>query len=81
MKLIENWKQCWKFWSIRLGIIGSTIVSLLVLIPDAAMLAWNTLPAELKASVPPEYLPLVGVAFFLLSLIARLIQQSNVGEK
>lgn len=78
MKLIPEWRKCHKMWSIRLGVLGSAIIGFVTAFPDAAVQAWNLVPGELKAFIPEQYLPLVGVAVFVASLLARLVRQSDL---
>ena len=78
LELIEDWRNFWRFWSVRLGVIGSALTGFLIAFPDQALQAWLLLPADLKAYLPERYMPLVGVAIFVLSLIARVIKQSKL---
>lgn len=78
MKLIPEANAWWRMWSVRLGLLGSVIVSLLVAIPDWAITIWATLPDEIKAMIPPNYMPFIGVAISLCGLVARFIQQEKV---
>ncbi len=80
-ELIEDWRNFWRFWSVRLGIIGSAITGVLIAFPDAALAAWAILPHELKSSIPPQYMPLIGVVVFALSIVARLIRQDSLRDK
>lgn len=78
LELIEDWRNFWRFWSVRLGVIGSALTAFLIAFPDHALYVWAMLPADLKAYLPERYMPLVGVAIFVLSLIARVIKQSKL---
>ena len=78
LELIEDWRNFWRFWSVRLGIVGSAITGVLIAFPDVALSAWAMMPADLKAYLPERYMPLFGVAVFVLSLIARAIKQSKL---
>lgn len=77
-ELIEDWRDFWRFWSVRLAAVGTAITGLLVAFPDAALAAWAILPHELKSSIPPQYMPLIGVVVFALSIVARLVKQKNL---
>ena len=80
-ELIEDWRKCWRFWSVRLGVIGSAITAVLIAFPDVALSAWAMLPADLKAAIPERYMPLIGVGIFVASLIARVIKQTKLEPK
>lgn len=79
-ELIEDWRNWWRFWSVRLAAVGTAITSLLVAFPDAALAAWAILPHELKSSIPPQYMPLIGVVVFALSIVARLVKQKTLNK-
>ncbi|WQZ00332.1 holin [Escherichia phage Shy] len=81
VELIDDWRLFWRFWSVRLGIIGTALTGVLVAFPDAALYAWNLLPSDLKAAIPEQYVPLIGVGVFVLSLVARLIKQQRPEPK
>lgn len=80
-ELIEDWRECWRFWSVRLAAVGTAITGLLVAFPDAALAAWAVMPVEFKDAIPPQYMPLVGVVVFALSIVARLIRQDSLRGK
>lgn len=63
-KLIDEWKQAWRFWSVRLALIG------------AAMSAgWGALPADTRALIPGSQW--IGLFLFLAVTVARLIDQGG----
>ena len=78
IELIEDWRNFWRFWSVRLGVIGSAIAAVLIAFPDVALSAWAMMPGDLKAAIPERYMPLIGVVIFVASLIARAIKQSKL---
>jgi len=78
MKLIDNWKESWKFWSMRLAALGTVIASVLVASPEAAMVAWNTFPEEFKQFIPPHWMPFIGIGIFACSMVARVIKQEKL---
>lgn len=81
LQLIEDWRNFWRFWSVRLGIVGSAITGVLIAFPDVALLAWAIMPADLKSAIPERYMPLIGVVIFVASLIARAIKQTKLQPK
>lgn len=80
MKLVPNWRQCFKFWSVRLGMLGTALTGLLVAFPEAALHAWSLLPGDMKAFIPQQYMPFIGVGVFALSILARLIKQPKLHD-
>lgn len=81
LELIEDWRNFWRFWSVRLGIVGSAITGVLIAFPDVALSAWAMMPADLKSAIPERYMPLIGVIIFVASLIARAIKQTKLEPK
>ena len=81
LELIEDWRNFWRFWSVRLGIVGSAVTAVLIAFPDVALSAWAMMPADLKSAIPEHYMPLIGVVIFVASLIARAIKQSKLEPK
>ena len=81
LELIEDWRNFWRFWSVRLGIVGSAITGVLIAFPDVALSAWAMMPADLKSAIPERYMPLIGVIIFVASLIARAIKQMKLEPK
>lgn len=77
-ELIPDWKKAWRFWSMRLAALGTAITSLLILWPDAALQAWNLLPQDLKSVLPERMVPIIGVGIFILSMVARVINQPKL---
>ena len=81
IELIEDWRNFWRFWSVRLGIVGSAVTAVLIAFPDVALSAWAMMPGDLKAAIPERYMPLIGVVIFVASLVARAIKQTKLEQK
>lgn len=75
MKLIPYWKSAWRFVSVWLGALATFVTTAIVAFPDAALHAWLMLPQEIKSTIPPQYMPLIGVALMGGAVLARLVQQ------
>lgn len=75
MKLIDGWKKWHKFWSTRLGIVGATVTTALITNPNLANDLWTALPSEIKSAIPPQYMPIIGVAIFVVSMVAKFVKQ------
>lgn len=80
MKLIDNWKESWRFWSMRLAALGTAIATVLVASPEAAYTTWSVLPQEVKEMLPPEWTPLIGIGIFACSMVARVIKQQKLAR-
>lgn len=78
MQLIDNKEDFIKFWSVKLGTAGTAVTGAMVVSPDLALQVWQTLPDAIKAMIPPQYMPLIGVALFVSSIISRAIKQQKL---
>lgn len=80
MKLISNWREFHKLWSVRLNLIGTAIMTAFMAWPSLALDLWLMMPSEVKDFLPPRLVPLLALAFFLAATVARLIKQKLDGE-
>lgn len=78
MNLIPNWKQSWKFWSVRFGILGTILTSIALAAPEAVLYAWAALPEDIKSHMPPAVIKWMGIGIMTLSVISRLIKQPKL---
>lgn len=78
MNLIPNWKQSWKFWSVRFGILGTVLASIALAAPEAVLYAWAALPEDIKSHMPPAVIKWMGIGIMSLSVISRLIKQPKL---
>jgi len=76
IKMIDNKRHFFRFWSVRLGLAGTAMTGVLVGFPDVALQSWSAMPPELSAAIPAKYTPMLGVGFFVLSILARGIKQT-----
>lgn len=60
LKLISNARECWKWSSVRFGVIAGILAQ-----------AWFEYPA-LQAIVPPDKLRYIAAAAAVLAIIARI---------
>lgn len=80
MKLIDEWRQAWRFWSVRLQAAGLALASLFAWWPDAALVLWNSMPAEVKALLPEAAVKTLPLFVFGAALIARLVKQEGASN-
>lgn len=80
MKLIPEFRQSWKFISLWLQGAATLFFSYLALVPDAALYVWNMLPNEVKSSMDPKYVALIGTALGILAMAARVVHQKSISR-
>lgn len=77
-EFIEDWRQAWRFWSVRLAAAGGALQALLAWWPDAALVMWNSMPDEVKALLPQSAVMTLPLLFFAASIVARILKQKNI---
>ncbi len=78
VRLIDGWRKAGKFWSIRLGVVGSALTSVFILWPESALYFWGAMPDEVKAWIPEQFIPMIGVSIFVMSMFARVVKQQKL---
>jgi len=81
MKLVENSKDWSKWWSVRLSILGGTILTLLEAFPNAVATVIQTLPDSITQQVGDEILRVIAIVCIVASPVARVIKQSKIDQK
>jgi protein-S-isoprenylcysteine O-methyltransferase Ste14 len=66
MKLVDNWKQAWRWFSIQ-------ALALVALLP----VVWPQLPPQVTAWVPEAWRPWVVVIIAIGGIAGRLIDQNK----
>lgn len=80
MKLIDDWKQAWKLWSVQLGTVGVALQTAFLTWGELPLTMWNMLPDALQSLVPERFAFLLPVVFFAAGGIARLIKQPKLAK-
>ena len=82
MKLVDNWKDWWKMWSIRINIIIGLILTILSQFPEIFMQLWVLVPEQIKESImTTEGITFAFIAALVISSLARLIKQEKLHSK
>lgn len=78
LRLIQGWRDWWRLWSIRLNALGLAILGYVQIDPVGALAVWNMMPADVRRALPPNILTIIGLTFFALSMISRLVVQPKL---
>lgn len=65
MKLVPDWRQAWRWfsvWAMTLAI--------------AVQATWELAPLDLKQKIPPDWMPYVTIGVLIAGIIGRLVSQS-----
>lgn len=68
MKLIDNWRQAWRFLSVQAMALAIALQGV-----------WINLPDDLRAHIPDKIALSVTAGILVLGLIGRLFQQRGAG--
>lgn len=80
IKLIDNWKDAWRFSSVRVLGLGTVVPGLIEMFPDQALRIWALLPEDMKRVVPDRYVLWYTLAVVGASFVARIIRQDKLHE-
>lgn len=81
MKLVNNWKDWWKMWSIRLNILFGFIILAISQFPETFIHLWLLVPQEFKDQIMTiDGIGTIFVIALILSSVARLIKQFKSEE-
>lgn len=61
MRLIKDWKDAWRWMSVRCMVLSSTVV-----------VAWEGMPADLKASLPQNLMSVICVVLMIFGIVGRI---------
>jgi len=78
MTLVPDVKDWSKWWSIRLSIVGGSLLTFLELFPHHVAIVINSLPTLVTENVGSEVLKVIGIICICASPIARVIKQSKL---
>jgi hypothetical protein len=78
IKLIENWQQARKFWSVIFSTIGAAIMGVFTVWPETAYMVWQSIPDEYRVAIPQSWVSGIGLALFLLSSFSRIVKQAKL---
>lgn len=65
MRLIDDWKACWKYASIWCNTIGVAISG-----------AYGSFYEQLKDNIPPKYMMITTGVVFIMGIVGRVISQT-----
>lgn len=81
LEFVAHARLLFKTWSVWLASIGSMLSAWVQSFPSAALDAWNSLPEDIKAILPHNYLGLIGAFMVAMGVIAQFVRQKNLLEQ
>lgn len=79
-KLIEEWQNFWKLWSLRFTSMGTALLGYIIASPDAITNAWQSLPDDVKQYIPQNYLMYITIGLFVLGMFSRVVKQERLSK-
>ena len=76
-RLIDDWRRSWRFWSMRLSLIGALLSAVGAVFPGAILEAWNALPPDLRVLIPQRAVQIIAASLFVGTMAARLCKQRD----
>jgi len=73
--LNNEWKDWWRWWSVRVIALGVFLHTWVLFDPGAVLWVWRMLPEPLASLIPNQVVAAVSVVLFLLALAMRLTKQ------
>ena len=64
MTLVENAKECWKWFSMQAMTLAGALQG-----------TWVTIPEDLKVQVPPNLVHYITMALVFAGIVGRLVKQ------
>lgn len=80
VQLVDNWKSFHRFWSIRLGALGSIVTGVFIAWPDCLLQMFQSMPPDIRMLVHPKTLQYIGLFLFLMAMLSRVIKQRAVEQ-
>ena len=77
MNLIADWKDWWRWWSLRLTALGTMLSGYLIANPDIAVTMWLQIPDDIRLYMPAQYMPAIGLLIVLVGQAARFLKQNQ----
>lgn len=74
MQLVPDWRNWWRWWSVRLVALGAILEVFADAIPSLIM----ALPIELRATLSPEHIQWAAYACIVAGIVARVIRQPRL---
>lgn len=66
MKLVDDFKQCWRWISVQAMVLAGAVQG-----------AWLMIPDDMRTSIPPHVVQGVTIALLVLGVAGRLVDQSK----
>lgn len=66
MKLVDDFRKAYRWFSMQAMFLALTLQG-----------AWEVLPADMKAGLPPQYVTYATLTLLVLGIVGRLVKQDK----
>lgn len=80
MSLIDNARQWYKFWSVRLNVLGAFLLSVWFQFNAEIQIWWSVHAAEYFPFLSPQIIKYIGLALVIASVFARVVKQDKLDK-
>jgi len=81
LEFVKHARLLFKTWSVWLASLGSMLSGGVQSFPSAALDAWNSMPPDVKAILPHNYLGLIGAFMVAMGVIAQFVRQKGLNQQ
>lgn len=81
LEFVSHARLLWKTWSVWLGTLGTTLTALFMAAPDAAITAWAYLPDDVKSTLDPAIVKMVGPFLMFMALLSQFVKQRKLAAE
>ena len=66
MSLVDNWRNCWRWFSTQAMVLAGAIQG-----------SWLFVPDDLRSTIPPQWLQGITIALMVMGVAGRLVKQKE----
>ncbi len=81
LEFVKHARLLFKTWSLWLTSFGSMLSAWVQSFPASALDAWKTLPPDIKAVLPHNYLGMIGAFMVAMGIMAQFVRQKKLADK
>jgi len=78
LEFVAHVKVLWRAWSVRLSVLSVLLAATAQEFPQYAITAWNSLPPDVKALLPPDWLHYISMGLVVLAVFAQIFRQPRM---
>lgn len=81
LEFVSHARLLWKTWSVWLGTLGGALSAVFLAVPDATITAWAYLPDDVKSTLDPAVVKMVGPFLMFMALLSQFVKQRKLAAE